>query len=214
MKGDEVIYCNYKKWEFEQRLIAGNFDDTIEFEATPSNYFRSHNPFKMITLNWADDKEKIAELSDRLGMSFYVPDHIVNEFIEHYDQRNTNNLWITFLIGIKWNWMDSWKKANATWWGTFSKTKPSNDDLIHNVLTEIDWYRSHGGSLAEVLDQRREEGTDLNTLNFHKEERLRYMFTERLPITIIDVFDAGTHQLSQMQYFLQDYYKWIEGTNY
>jgi len=209
MKGDEVIYCNWKKWEFEQRVIAGNFDEDQLFEATPSNYFRSHNPFKMITLNWADDKHKIAELSDKLGMTFYAPDEIINEFIVHHDQKNTNDLWITFLIGIKWNWMDSWVKHNATWWGTFSNTKPSDDELIHNVLTEIDWYRSYGDNIQDVLTQRREEGYDINNIDFHKEERIRHMMSDRLPMSIIDVFDAGQHQHSQMKYFLKGYYDWV-----
>ena len=79
MKGDEVIYCTYKKWEFKERVISGDYDETIEYEATPSNFFRSKNPYKMITLNWADDKEKIAELSEKLGMTFYAPDEIVND---------------------------------------------------------------------------------------------------------------------------------------
>lgn len=202
--GEEIFSC-FERWELEGFCIDGGLiEEEEKTPETPSEIFRYFNPFKLIIVPFDERKySNIRELAKRLDINDPIGEYNTLVSLGYLDE-TPKNQWLVVIMGLPELRRNSYDKRNATWWIMGSKNKPTNDDALYHVMSELDMFDTD--TFTEYLIKIREEfETNLNTLNIRAHERLHHLYNNKLMGKIQDIVGVRYEKLKDF---------WDENINY
>lgn len=195
MKGEKKVFECFERWEL------ANFCDGIRYEVkepeTPSEIFRSFNPFKVIVKPFTMT-ESIEELSTKLEFHINRPTEIWKEIQGKLgnDVDDVKDKWLICLMGMQ-KYGERWDNHNATWFIMTSRTKPTTDEALIYMMEKLDFYDEE--NIVDLLQKMKNEyAYDLNEVNIPAQERLRDLWERKVKYKLQEVLNCKYKDLKKL----------------
>lgn len=195
MEGGKVIYSTTERWEME-KFCTQTKKVELRNPETPSEIFRYFHPFKAIIVP-LEDESKVKYLSAEMDMHSNTPLAIYEELKKYGHWNDKKNKWVVFLLGIEnKKSQGSTQDRNATWFIYGSKTKPTADEAIYDMMRDLDLYDEE--DFIDVLEKLKQDfEQDLNKVNLRAEDRIRDLFHRKLSYALECLLNTSTKTLKE-----------------